>query len=120
MAKPGATGLTRVINAVGYSWKGLKAAFINEAAFRQELALCILLVPVAIYLGDSLSDRLLLISSLFLVLIVELLNSAIEAAIDRFGDEHHKLSGRAKDMGSAAVLFALIMTALVWLAVLYR
>lgn len=120
MAKTGATGITRIINASVYSWKGLKAAFINEAAFRQELALCVVLIPVAIYLGENLRDQLLMISSLLVVLVVELLNSAIESVVDRFGDELHELSGRAKDLGSAAVLLSLIFAALVWLAILWR
>ncbi len=118
MGKTSATGLTRIINAAGYSWKGIKHAYCNEAAFRQEAWCCILLVPAAFYFAHSLGDQLLLIASLLLVLIVELLNSAIEAVVDRIGDEQHILSGAAKDMGSAAVLFSIILAALVWFAVL--
>ncbi|MGL5303653.1 MAG: diacylglycerol kinase, partial [Aeromonas sp.] len=103
MAKPGATGITRVINATGYSMKGLKAAWINEAAFRQELILILLLMPLACWVGDSLTQTLLLVVISWLVVIAEILNSAIEAVVDRIGSEHHELSGRAKDMGSAAV-----------------
>lgn len=118
MAKTGATGVTRIINAAGYSWLGFKAAFRHEAAFRQELALVLLLAPVALYFGEDTSDRAILIASLIFILLVEILNSAIEAVVDRLGDEMHELSGRAKDMGSAAVLLAFIITGLIWLSVL--
>jgi diacylglycerol kinase (ATP) len=118
MGKTGATGLTRIINAAGYSWKGIKHAYRFEAAFRQEAWCCILLVPAALYFADTLAEQLLLIASLLFVLVVELLNSAIEAVVDRIGAEHHTLSGAAKDMGSAAVLFSIILAALVWWAVL--
>lgn len=119
MAKAGATGLTRIINAAGYSWLGFKAAYKNEAAFRQELWLCILLAPAALYLGDTLMDKAILISSLLFVLIVELINSAIEAIVDRVGDEIHELSGRAKDMGSSAVFIAITITVIIWIGVLF-
>jgi len=117
MAKTGATGLSRIINAAGYSWSGLKAAYINEAAFRQEFWLVIALTPVAVIFAPSLADKALLIASLVFILLVEILNSALEAVVDRFGDEIHPLSGRAKDMGSAAVLLAFIVSALVWFSV---
>lgn len=118
MAKTGATGLTRIINAAGYSWLGFKAAYKHEAAFRQELALCLLGIPAALYFGEDLMEKSLLIASLVFILLVEIVNSAIEAVVDRCGDEHHALSGRAKDMGSAAVLLAFVITGLIWLAVL--
>ncbi len=117
MAKTGATGLTRIINATGYSWLGLKAAYTNEAAFRQELWLVIALTPIALIYGSSYADKAILIASLVFILLVEILNSAIEAVVDRFGDEIHPLSGRAKDMGSAAVMLAFFITALVWFSV---
>ena len=117
MAKTGATGLTRIINAAGYSWLGLKAAYVNEAAFRQELWLIIMLTPVALIYGPSYADKAILIASLLFILLVEILNSAIEAVVDRFGDEIHPLSGRAKDMGSAAVMLAFFITALIWFAI---
>ncbi len=98
---------------------GLIAAYKNEAAFRQELWLTILLAPVAIYLGNSGVERALLLGSLFLVLIIELLNSAVEAVVDRIGSEHHELSGRAKDIGSAAVLLSLINLVLIWAFILW-
>ncbi|AHV34713.1 diacylglycerol kinase [Aeromonas dhakensis] len=120
MAKPGATGVTRIINATGYSMKGLKSAWINEAAFRQELMLILLLMPLAFWIGDSLDQILLLICISWLVVIVEVLNSAVEAVVDRIGSEHHELSGRAKDLGSAAVFIALALNALVWGALVGR
>ncbi len=120
MAKPGATGLTRVINAYGYSMKGLHAAFINESAFRQESMLALVLTPLAIWLGANAVEYILLISSVLLVLVVELLNSAIEAVVDRIGDEHHDLSGRAKDIGSAAVFISLCIVALVWGLIIFQ
>ena len=118
MNKPGKKGLARICDAAGYSWVGLKAAYKNEAAFRQELSLFVLLLPLSIWLGDSGVERALLIGSLLLVLIVELVNSAIEAVVDRFGGELHELSGRAKDIGSAAVLLAIINVFVVWLLVI--
>ncbi len=117
MAKTGATGFTRIFNAAGYSWLGLKAAYKNEAAFRQELWLVIALTPIAIIYGPSYADKAILIASLIFILLVEILNSALEAVVDRFGDEIHPLSGRAKDMGSAAVLMAFFITGLVWFAI---
>lgn len=118
MAKTGATGLTRIIKAGGYSWLGFKAAYKHEAAFRQELWLCILLAPIALYFGETLLDKAILISSLLFVLLIELLNSAIEAIVDRIGDEVHELSGRAKDMGSTAVFIAITIAVLIWLGIL--
>ena len=118
MAKAGATGITRIINAAGYSWLGFKAAYKHEAAFRQELWLAIILIPAAVYFGETLMDKAILISSVLFVLVVELLNSAIESVVDRIGDESHELSGRAKDMGSSAVFLAITITIIIWLAVL--
>ncbi len=120
MAKPGATGITRIINATGYSMKGLKSAWVNEAAFRQELLLILLLMPLAFWIGDTLNEILLLVCISWLVVIVEVLNSAVEAVVDRIGSEHHELSGRAKDLGSAAVFIALALNALVWGALVGR
>ncbi|MFK5915433.1 MAG: diacylglycerol kinase [Woeseiaceae bacterium] len=118
MAKPGKTGFARIFDAAGYSWLGYKAAFKNEAAFRQELFLGLLLLPVAIYFAETNVELALLIGSLFLVLIVELLNSGIEAVVDRVSNEHHELSGRAKDLGAAAVMTALINVIVVWAIIL--
>ena len=114
----GRTGLARIINAAGYSWAGLRAAFKHEDAFRQEVFLLFVLVPLAIYLGDSGIERALMIASLLGVLIVELLNSAVEAAVDRVSLERHPLIKRAKDMGSAAVMLSLTNVAMVWSLVL--
>lgn len=113
-------GLKRIVSAAGYSAKGLRAAFINEAAFRQEILLFVVLVPVALWLDVDLAEQLLMIGSLLLVLIVELLNSAIEAVVDRIGTDHHELSGRAKDLGSAAVLLTLLLTLYIWGSILWH
>jgi len=118
MSKPNKQGIERIIDAAGYSVAGLRAAYSNEAAFRQELCLLVLLVPLALWLGDSGVECALLIGSLLLVLIVELINSAIEAVVDRFDGERHELSGRAKDIGSAAVLVAIVNVFVVWLLVI--
>lgn len=120
MAKPGRRGLARILYATGYSWCGLKAAFRLEAAFRQELFAAAILIPAALWLGRSGVERALLVGSVLLVLVVELLNSALEAAVDRFGDEWHDLCGRAKDMGSAAVMFSLINVVAIWAVVLWE
>ena len=117
MAKKNATGIIRIINAAGYSWLGFKAAFRYEAAFRQEFFLCLVLSPVALYYGPTYADKATLMASLIFILLIEILNSAIEAVVDRFGDEIHPLAGRAKDMGSAAVLLAFFISALVWFSV---
>jgi len=114
MAKPDNTGIRRILRATKFSAQGLAQAWQHEAAFRQELVLVLLLVPVAVWLGQTALERAVLIGCCLIVLIVELINSAIEAAIDRHGDEHHELSGRAKDMGSAAVFVSLILVAVVW------
>ncbi|WP_445496111.1 diacylglycerol kinase [Photorhabdus sp. SF281] len=113
-------GLTRIIKATGYSMKGLRAAWQNEAAFRQEIIVAILAVIVAFYLNISAIERILLIGSVMLVVIVEILNSAIEAVVDRIGSEFHELSGRAKDMGSAAVFLTMLLSLIVWSTVLWR
>ena len=112
-------GWRRLVNATGYSWAGLKAAWRNEEAFRQEALLCAALAPLALWLGDGAVERALLLGSLLLIVIVELLNTGIEAAIDRIGPERHELSGRAKDIGSAAVFVALLNAGVVWLLVLF-
>jgi diacylglycerol kinase (ATP) len=116
--KQGATGIKRILNATVFSWQGLQAAFKNEAAFRLECALTIVLAPLGLFLGNSGIEKAVLVATLLLVLIVELLNSALEAVVDRFGGEQHELSGRAKDIGSAAVLLALLNVILVWSLVL--
>lgn len=107
-------GLRRILRAAGYSLAGLRTAWRKEPAFRQECVLTLLLSPAAYLLGRSALERALLIGVCVLVLIVELLNSAVEAAIDRIGTEPHPLSGRAKDLGSAAVFVSLMLVLLVW------
>ncbi|MDA3132286.1 MULTISPECIES: diacylglycerol kinase [Enterobacteriaceae] len=108
------TGLIRIIKAAGYSWKGIRAAWKNEAAFRQEGVAAIAAIAIACWLDVDPITRVLLIGSVILVMIVEILNSAIEAVVDRIGPEFHELSGRAKDMGSAAVLFAILLAMITW------
>ncbi len=115
----GKTGIRRVTNAFYYSCQGLQAAWRTESAFRQEALLAMVLVPLACVLNITGVERSLLIITVMLVIIVELLNSAVEAAIDRIGMERHKLSGQAKDLGSAAVLVALLLAASVWGMVLW-
>jgi diacylglycerol kinase (ATP) len=114
----GKTGLARVWNALFYSIAGIKAAYRHEDAFRQEVWLALLLIPLALWLPASGIGHALMIASVLLVLIVELLNSAIEAAVDRISLDHHRLAKRAKDIGSAAVLLALLNVAIVWTLVL--
>ncbi|MDD3516964.1 MAG: diacylglycerol kinase [Chromatiales bacterium] len=118
MAASGNRGFTRIVKALGYSWQGLRSTYRHEEAFRQELILVVIGLPLALWLGETGVERALLIGSLFLILIVELLNSGIEAAIDRFGGEIHTLSARAKDMGSAAVFMSLLNAAIIWMLVL--
>jgi diacylglycerol kinase (ATP) len=118
IGKPGGAGLVRIWRALGYSLAGLRAAWSHEAAFRQEVWVSLVLVPLGLWLGDGGVERALLVGSLLLVLVVELVNSAIEAAVDRHGAERHALSGRAKDAGSAAVLIAIVMACMTWLLVL--
>jgi len=113
-------GLKRVLLAAGHSWRGLAGTFKHEAAFRQELALAGVLVPLGIWLGHTGMERALLVSSVLLVLIVEIVNSGIEAVVDRVGLERHDLSGLAKDMGSAAVFMALLNVLVVWGLVLLQ
>jgi diacylglycerol kinase (ATP) len=114
MAKPGNTGLRRVVNATFYSFAGFRSAWQTEAAFRQESVVIALLMPVALWLGQTAVERALLISSCLLVLVVELLNTAVESVVDRVGTDHHSLSGRAKDAGSAAVFASIAIGVVVW------
>jgi len=118
MAKTINKGFQRLVNATKFSYQGIKSAYANEEAFRQEVWVLLLAVPIAIYFAGSLQETLILICGVLLVMLVELINSAIEAAVDRIGDEHHELSGRAKDMGSAAVAIAVIICAGIWVSVL--
>ncbi len=120
MGNSGTTGLRRVWNALFYSFAGFRSAWQNEAAFRQECVLAIILLPAAFWVGENAVQYALLAGTVLLVLITELLNSAVEAVVDRIGSEHHKLSGQAKDMGSAAVLLSLLMTGLVWAVIAWE
>lgn len=112
-------GLRRLVNALRWSLRGFRSTFKNEEAFRQEVYLCLVLAPLGFWLGDSGIERVLLVGPLFIVLIVELLNSAVESVVDRIGLERHKLSGRAKDQGSAAVFVSLALVLLCWVLVLW-
>jgi diacylglycerol kinase (ATP) len=118
MAYSGNKGLTRLIKAAQYSWAGARAAYQHEEAFRQEVWGLVCAVPLALWLGEGGVEKALLIGSVLLLLIVELLNSGIEAVVDRIGVEQHLLSGRAKDMGSAAVTMAVVNVIIIWLFIL--
>jgi diacylglycerol kinase (ATP) len=119
MAKPGKTGIARLVAATRYSWQGLQACWRLEAAFRQEVALALVLIPLGLWFGEGGTAKAMLVGTCLVVLIVEVLNSAIEALADRIGPEHHELSGLAKDLGSLAVLISLVLLALTWLLVLF-
>ncbi len=110
--------LQRLLRAAGFSWAGLRAAWRGEPAFRLEVILLVPLLPLALWIGANGVERAILIGSLLLVLMAEILNSAVEAVVDRIGSERHQLSARAKDMGSAAVMIALVNVALVWLLII--
>jgi len=116
----GKQGLTRLINALGYSKDGLAAAWKNEAAFREEVLLAAVAFPLAFYLGQTGIERALLAGSILFILIVEILNSAVEAVVDKASPEKHELAKRAKDMGSAAVLLSLLNAAVIWACVMWR
>ena len=118
MTKPTVLSLRRIWNALWYSIAGFKACFIHEQAFRQEIYAAVPLLPLGLWLGQDGTERALLVGSLLLVLIVELLNSAIEALVDRVGTEHHELSGRTKDIASAAVFLTISLAVLVWVLIL--
>jgi diacylglycerol kinase (ATP) len=119
VAKSDNEGLDRIVKASRYSWQGICAAYRNEAAFRQEIWLCVVLIPLGLYLGDNGVEKALLLASVILLPLVEILNSAVEAVVDRISDEQHELSGRAKDMASAAVALAIGLMAVVWTLVLW-
>lgn len=115
----GKTGIKRLINAFGYSMQGFKIAFQKEDAFRQECYLSIILIPLAFYLASSPIELSLMIGSVLFVPIIELLNSSIEATVDRISLDKHHLSKRAKDIGSAAVFLAIVNAILIWFAILF-
>jgi len=108
----------RILKSCSYSIQGLRATFVHEEAFRVELLLAVVLLPLGLYLGVTAVEKVVLAGSIVLVLIIEILNSAVESVVDRLGTEHHELSGRAKDQGSAAVLLSILLVLLVWSVVL--
>ena len=116
----GKTGIKRLANAFSYSVAGTLAAFKHEDAFRQEVILSTILIPLAIYLGQTAIEQALMITSILLIIIVELLNSSVEATVDRISVKRHKLSKRAKDIGSAAVFFSLVNAAVIWFLILIK
>lgn len=120
MANQNAKGFKRLVNACFFSVAGFKATWQHEEAFRQEIVLFIITTPIALWLGNNSIEKVLLIGSVVLVLLVELLNSALEALVDRVGFEHHELSGRAKDIGSAAVMLSLLWAAITWAFILIK
>lgn len=111
-------GFSRLLNATRYSWQGLKSTWRTEAAFREEVPMVLVLIPLALWLDISAVEAALLIALSVLILVVELINSGIEAVVDRIGAEHHELSGKAKDVGSAAVLLTILMTLTAWSLIL--
>ena len=112
------TGFTRLLRAFGYSFQGFRHTWREEAAFRQEVALSLLVIPAGLYLGRSGVERAMLVSPMLMILVVEILNSAVEAVVDRSGTERHPLAGMAKDMGSAAVMLSFALLGTVWLLIL--
>ena len=116
----GKTGIKRLLNAFKYSVAGTLAAFKHEDAFRQEVILSIILIPLAIYLGQTPIEQALMITSVLLIIIVELLNSSVEATVDRISVKRHKLAKRAKDIGSAAVFFSLVNASVIWFLILVK
>ncbi len=113
-----ATGFARLVSAAKFSTAGFKSAYASEAAFRQEVWLALVLIPLGIWLGDTTLEKALLVASILFLMIVELLNTAVEAVVDRIGDEYHPLSGKAKDVCSAAVLLAILVVIIIWAGVL--
>jgi diacylglycerol kinase (ATP) len=120
MTKPGKTGIARLVAATGYSFKGFRAAWKYEEAFRIEATLSCLCIPLAFWVGQDLTRKLLLVLTCGIIILAELFNSAIEAAIDRHGSEMHPLSGQAKDIGSAGVFTSLMLFLIVWLPSLWQ
>jgi diacylglycerol kinase (ATP) len=120
MAKSENRGIRRLVKAFWYSLAGFKAAWKNEEAFRQEIILAIVVIPLGLWLGTNGTERALLIGFYLVIPLIELLNSAIEAIVDRTGTEHHTLSGRAKDLGSAAVLLSICIAMIIWGLIAYN
>ena len=118
--KPGKTGIVRILDAAGYSMSGIGAAWKNEAAFRQEVVGGLVMLLLSFFIAANPLQWLFLVFPLFILLIVELINSALESVVDRIGPEKHELSGRTKDMGSAAVFFSLVLVAVSWTAIIWH
>ena len=118
--KPGKTGITRVLDATGYSMSGIRAAWKNEAAFRQEIVGGLVMLLLSFFIAADPLQWLLLVIPLLILVIVELINSALESVVDRIGPEQHELSGRTKDMGSAAVFFSLVLVVVSWAAIIWH
>lgn len=114
------SGIIRIYKAFFFSMQGLRAAFQSEAAIRQEVALAVVMIPLSFWLSGSTVERILLICSVLLVILVELINSALEAIVDRIGTERHELSGKAKDIGSAAVFVAMMITVVIWGSIIFE
>lgn len=119
MAKTGKRGFPRLSDAFRHSWRGLRVCWQREAAFRQEALACLILVPVGLWYGEDGTEKALLMAACFVVLLSEVLNSAIETVVDRIGEERHDLSGMAKDLGSAAVFLSMLLFFSVWALVLF-
>ncbi len=119
MGNSDARGMRRILNAFHYTFAGFKAAWINEVAFREEIIIAIFVVPLGLWVGNSATQRAILVGIYFLIPLAELLNSAIEAIVDRMGPERHELSGRAKDLGSAAVFLSICIALIVWMIIAY-
>ena len=120
MTKPGRKGLTRLVDATRYSWQGFKAAWLHEEAFRMEATLALAFVPLAFFIGQTPAHQIALVITCGLVILAEVINTAIESIVDRIGPEHDPLSGQAKDLGSAAVFVTLSLFLLVWLMSLWH
>jgi diacylglycerol kinase (ATP) len=120
MNKPGRSGASRILDAYKYSLKGLRAAWEYEEAFRQESMLAMVMLPMAFWLGTNATERMLLIITVMIVIITELINSALEAVVDRISTEHHELSGQAKDIGSAAVMLSMLLCLLCWTMIAWQ
>lgn len=120
MHKPGSTGLRKLIDSTRYSWWGFRSAWKNEEAFRIEVCLAAIMMPLAFFIGEDHTHSLLLVLSVGLVLLAETINTALESVVDRISAEQHPLAGQAKDLGSLAVLLTLLLAGLIWISSLYR
>lgn len=120
MTKPGGTGARKLLDSTRYSWWGVRSAWKNEEAFRLECCLALVMIPLSFFIGENLTHSLLMMMSVTLVLLAEIINTALESVVDRIGSEPHPLAGQAKDLGSAAVFLSLMVAAVVWLSSLWQ